>query len=144
MSAVRTSGAGAPVSHNPAGELCYIRHVGTGFSAKDRRILRVQLEAIEQPTPPFNQSLAADAGSSMRWVSAVYVGDIEYREFTGHLRHPAGNDCGTYPHPLSGGPASIKGGYGPACGPNPGSPASARLLPTVGAGGRRPRAFLAC
>ncbi|PZT96763.1 MAG: hypothetical protein DI630_23185 [Gordonia sp. (in: high G+C Gram-positive bacteria)] len=65
------------------------RDVGTGFSAKDRRILRVQLEAIEQPTPPFTQPLAGDAGSSMRWVSAVYVGDIEYREFTGHLRHPS-------------------------------------------------------
>ncbi|MDV7137219.1 hypothetical protein R4198_26375 [Williamsia muralis] len=52
-------------------------------------ILRVQFEAIEQPTPPFTQPLAADAGSSMRWVSAVYVGDIEYREFTGQLRHPS-------------------------------------------------------
>ncbi|WP_235189558.1 ATP-dependent DNA ligase [Williamsia sp. D3] len=77
-------------AHNPAGDLCYIGHVGTGFSAKDRRILRVQLEAIEQPTPPFTQPLAAEAGgSSMRWVSAVYVGDIEYREFTDHLRHPS-------------------------------------------------------
>jgi bifunctional non-homologous end joining protein LigD len=76
-------------AHNPAGELCYIGHVGTGFSAKDRRILRVQLEAIEQPTPPFTQPFTADAGTSMRWVSAFYVGDIEYREFTGHLRHPS-------------------------------------------------------
>ena len=63
-------------ARNPAGDLCHIGHVGTGFSAKDRRILRVQLEAIEQPTPPFTQPLTADAGSSMRWVSAVYVGDM--------------------------------------------------------------------
>ena len=126
-------------ARNPAGDLCHIGHVGTGFSAKDRRILRVQLEAIEQPTPPFTQPLTADAGSSMRWVRAVYVGDIEYREFTGHLRAiPAGKDCGTYPHPQSGGPAIIKGGCGPVCGPDPGSPASALPLPTVGAGGRRP------
>ncbi|MFJ6099148.1 MULTISPECIES: hypothetical protein [Actinomycetes] len=76
-------------AHNSAGDLCYIGHVGAGFSAKDRRVLRVQLEAIEQPTPPFTQPLAADASSLMRWVSAVYVGDIEYREFTGRLRHPS-------------------------------------------------------
>lgn len=76
-------------AHNSAGELCYIGHVGTGFRAKDRRILRVQLEAIEQPIPPFTQPFTTDSGSSMRWVSAVYVGDIEYREFTGHLRHPS-------------------------------------------------------
>jgi bifunctional non-homologous end joining protein LigD len=76
-------------AHNPAGELSYIGHVGTGFSAQDRRILRVQLEAIEQPDPPVAQPFTADAGSSMWWVSAVYVGDIEYPEFTGHRHHPS-------------------------------------------------------
>ena len=131
-------------AHNSAGELCYVGHVGTGFSANDRRILRVQLEAIEQPPPPFTQPLASDAGSSMRWVRAVYVGDIEYREFTGHLRHLSWKDCATYPHPQSGGPATTKGGCGPAFWPNPGSPASALPLPTEWVGGRRSRAFLAC
>ena len=85
-------------AHNSAGDLCCVGHVGTGFSAKDfgseflprmRRILRVQLEAIEQPTLPFTQPFTIDAGASMRWVSAVCVGDIEYREFTEHRRHPS-------------------------------------------------------
>ncbi|PZU04683.1 MAG: ATP-dependent DNA ligase [Gordonia sp. (in: high G+C Gram-positive bacteria)] len=76
-------------AHNSAGDLCYIGHVGTGFSAKDRRILRVQLEAIEQPTAPFTQPLTDAAKSSTRWVKAVFVGDVEYREFTGRLRHPS-------------------------------------------------------
>ena len=80
----------------------------------------------------------------MRWVRAVYVGDIEYREFTGHLRHLSWKDCATYPHPQSGGPATTKGGCGPAFWPNPGSPASALPLPTEWVGGRRSRAFLAC
>ena len=84
--------------------------MGTGFSAQDRRILRVQLEAIEQPDPPFT----TDAGSSMRWVSAVYVGDIEYREFIGHLRHPSWKGLCDISLPLWDGPATTnQGGYCP-------------------------------
>ncbi|WP_156045935.1 MULTISPECIES: hypothetical protein [Actinomycetes] len=56
-----------------------------GSAPRTGASLRGQLEAIEQPFPPFTQPFTL----SMRWVSAVYVGDIEYREFTGHLRHPS-------------------------------------------------------
>ena len=74
-------------AHNAAGNLVYIGHVGTGFSAKDRRSLLAQLEAIERPSPPCATPPRAEVG--IHWVRPEIVGDIEYREFTTRLRHPS-------------------------------------------------------
>lgn len=76
-------------AHNTDRELVYIGHVGTGFTAKARRELLAQLEPTEQPAPPFDTAPPRSLTKGAHWVSPTLVGDVEYREFTDRLRHPA-------------------------------------------------------
>ncbi|TQC41940.1 ATP-dependent DNA ligase [Rhodococcus sp. WS4] len=69
--------------------LVYIGHVGTGFSSADRRKLRTQLTQIEQPTSPLATTVPAREARGAHYVEPRLVGDVEYREFAGSLRHPS-------------------------------------------------------
>ncbi|HSO92815.1 MAG TPA: non-homologous end-joining DNA ligase, partial [Arthrobacter sp.] len=74
----------------PAGaKLRYVGRVGTGFSARELKELREQLDALPRKTSPFEEVPAADA-SDAHWVSARLVGEVTYGEWTGSgkLRHP--------------------------------------------------------
>lgn len=74
----------------PAGsKLRYVGRVGSGFSARELKELRQQLDALTRKTSPFEDVPAADA-SDAHWVSAKLVGEVTYGEWTGSgkLRHP--------------------------------------------------------
>lgn len=74
----------------PAGsKLRYVGRVGSGFSARELKELRQQLDALPRKTSPFDDVPAADA-SDAHWVSAKLVGEVTYGEWTssGKLRHP--------------------------------------------------------
>jgi bifunctional non-homologous end joining protein LigD len=74
----------------PAGsKLRYVGRVGSGFSARELKELRQQLDALPRKTSPFEEVPAADA-SDAHWVSAKLVGEVTYGEWTGSgkLRHP--------------------------------------------------------
>ncbi|WP_427008390.1 ATP-dependent DNA ligase [Pseudarthrobacter sp. H2] len=69
--------------------LRYVGRVGTGFSSRELKELRQQLDAMGRKTSPFKDVPAADA-SDAHWVSARLVGEVSYGEWTGSgkLRHP--------------------------------------------------------
>jgi bifunctional non-homologous end joining protein LigD len=69
--------------------LRYVGRVGTGFSSRELKELRHQLDAMGRKTSPFDGVPAADA-SDARWVSARLVGEVSYGAWTGggKLRHP--------------------------------------------------------
>jgi bifunctional non-homologous end joining protein LigD len=76
-------------AHNADGDLVYIGHVGTGFSAAMRRELLSKLVEIETDAQPFADTPPRSIAKDAHWVTPTYVGDVEYREFTGKLRHPS-------------------------------------------------------
>ena len=69
--------------------LRYVGRVGTGFSSRELKELRKQLDALVRKTSPFAEVPAADA-SDAHWVSARLVGEVSYGDWTGNgkLRHP--------------------------------------------------------
>ncbi len=72
------------------GDLRYAGRVGTGFSARDRTMIRTELSRIERKTPPVPDVPASEA-RDVHWVTARRVAEIAYREFTpdGRFRHPS-------------------------------------------------------
>ncbi|AOT05411.1 ATP-dependent DNA ligase [Arthrobacter sp. U41] len=70
-------------------KLRYVGRVGSGFSDRELKELRQQLDALPRKTSPFLEVPAADA-SDAHWVSARLVGEVTYGEWTGtgKLRHP--------------------------------------------------------
>ncbi|WP_240690102.1 ATP-dependent DNA ligase [Arthrobacter sp. PAMC25564] len=69
--------------------LRYVGRVGTGFSTRELKELRQQLDAMPRKTSPFGEVPAADAADA-QWVRAKLVGEVSYAEWTGSgkLRHP--------------------------------------------------------
>ncbi|MFM1722622.1 non-homologous end-joining DNA ligase [Rhodococcus sp. PAM 2766] len=77
-------------AHDDDGDLIYVGHVGTGFSAALRRSLREQLAALERPTSPLAAPPPSRDAKGAHWVEPRLVGDVEYREYSGgSLRHPS-------------------------------------------------------
>ncbi|WP_346958439.1 ATP-dependent DNA ligase [uncultured Arthrobacter sp.] len=70
-------------------KLRYVGRVGSGFSGRELRELRQQLDALPRKTSPFAEVPAEDA-SDAQWVSAKLVGEVTFGEWTagGKLRHP--------------------------------------------------------
>ena len=70
-------------------KLRYVGRVGSGFSGRELKELRQQLDALPRKTSPFAEVPAEDA-SDARWVSAKLVGEVTFGEWTagGKLRHP--------------------------------------------------------
>lgn len=82
----------------------YVGDVGTGFTTTGRHQLRARLQALQRPTPPFDEPGAVGgfvrsrgwpgrppARGAVHWVEPVLVGAIEYRSFTRDhsFRHPS-------------------------------------------------------
>ena len=76
-------------AYDAAGDLSYCGTVSVGFSHRARRSLYLGLSSIERGTSPFSTASLVERGGRVRWVHPRVVGRIEYREFTGRLRHPA-------------------------------------------------------
>lgn len=72
--------------HNEAGNLIAVGQVGTGFSASMRRYLFGLLDPLRRPDTPLGSSVEA---AGVRWVDALYVGEVAYREYIAGrwLRH---------------------------------------------------------
>ena len=70
-------------------KLRYVGRVGSGFSTRELKELRQQLDAMPRKTSPFDEVPAADAADA-HWVRAKLVGEVSYGEWTGSgkLRHP--------------------------------------------------------
>lgn len=70
-------------------KLRYVGRVGSGFSSRELKELRQQLDAMPRKTSPFADVPAEDAADA-RWVSAKLVGEVTFGEWTssGKLRHP--------------------------------------------------------
>ncbi len=70
-------------------KLRYVGRVGSGFSTRELKELRQQLDALPRKTSPFRDVPDADAADA-NWVSAKLVGEVTFGEWTGSgkLRHP--------------------------------------------------------
>lgn len=70
-------------------KLRYVGRVGSGFSTRELKELRQQLDALPRKTSPFRDVPDADAADA-NWVSAKLVGEVTFGEWTGNgkLRHP--------------------------------------------------------
>jgi bifunctional non-homologous end joining protein LigD len=70
-------------------KLRYVGRVGSGFSDRELKELRQQLDALPRKTSPFLEVPDADAADA-NWVSAKLVGEVTFGEWTGSgkLRHP--------------------------------------------------------
>ena len=70
-------------------KLRYVGRVGSGFSDRELKELRQQLDALPRKTSPFRDVPHADAADA-NWVSAKLVGEVTFGEWTGagKLRHP--------------------------------------------------------
>jgi bifunctional non-homologous end joining protein LigD len=95
--------------------LVYLGRVGTGFSEKDRKVLRDRLEAIETDAPAADGTVAEGAD---HWVRPELVAEIRFLERTedGLLRQPVFSHLrddkrpGDCEAPDRRGPASEQGG----------------------------------
>ncbi|KIS29045.1 ATP-dependent DNA ligase [Arthrobacter sp. SPG23] len=69
--------------------LRYVGRVGSGFSDRELKELRLQVDTLARKTSPFAEVPAADA-SDAHWVTPRMVGEVTYGEWTGggKLRHP--------------------------------------------------------
>jgi bifunctional non-homologous end joining protein LigD len=70
--------------------LQYAGRVGTGFSEKDRRVLRSRMEALGQDAASVIGLPPADAART-NWVRPELVGEVTFLEWTskGSMRHPS-------------------------------------------------------
>jgi bifunctional non-homologous end joining protein LigD len=76
-------------AHDSQGRLRFCGAVGSGLSSAHRRTLQRILEPLGRATSPFDDQVPAVIARQARWVHAEAVGDVEYREMTGVLRHPS-------------------------------------------------------
>ena len=72
--------------YNEAGALLYCGQVGFGLSAKMRETLAAKFIESRCERSPFGDLQAVD---SVRWLTPSVVVNVDYREFTGRLRHPS-------------------------------------------------------
>ena len=75
-------------AHAADGQLRFCGAVAAGMTARQRRLLTDQLVAVgRRATYPFAGPPHRFFVEHARWVPPVLVGDVEYREFRGSLRH---------------------------------------------------------
>ena len=75
-------------AHDDRGQLIYSGAVQSGLTHRARAALAGQLARIPSATPPFTNTPVRAAGR-VKWVRPQIVVEVEYREFTGRLRHPS-------------------------------------------------------
>lgn len=86
----RANGVGALLlgAHDPAGVLCYVGDVGTGFTDRMLADLGDRLRPLARSDPPF-ADVPRDDARGVLWVEPLLVGEVEHRTWTldGRLRH---------------------------------------------------------
>jgi len=86
---------GAPIgsvlvgAYDSSGALRYCGSISIGFSQQARRDLHARLSRIHKASSPFRGIGHGGHDDGVCWVMPVVVGRIEYRGFTGRLRHAA-------------------------------------------------------
>lgn len=78
-------------AHDDDGRLCYLGHVGTGFTEAALRALLDRLLPLTTPAAPFDGEVPREHARRARWVRPELVGEVVYRTLTrdGRLRHAA-------------------------------------------------------
>ena len=76
-------------AHDPSGALTYCGTISVGFTERARRDLGLRLAQLRQDTSPFRSTDHTVDDHRVRWVKPRVVGRVEFREFTGRLRHAA-------------------------------------------------------
>jgi bifunctional non-homologous end joining protein LigD len=78
---------GLPASGAP-GRLCYVGHVGGGFSEGTLRTVAARLAPLAQKSCPFET--VPTSNETPHWVRPALVVEVQFSEWTedGHLRHP--------------------------------------------------------
>jgi bifunctional non-homologous end joining protein LigD len=74
-------------AYDVAGNFIYCGRIMSGFSDRARRELAIRLSEIGCVTAPFQRPPVDRDG--VHWVTPLLVGRVEYREYTGQLRHAA-------------------------------------------------------
>lgn len=71
-----------------AEELTFFGMVGSGFSAKELALIKIELEKLKLGVSPFKEDLLQS--KNITWIRQLIVAEIEYLEITeaGYLRHP--------------------------------------------------------
>ena len=85
----RSAGALLVGAHDAAGDLTYCGTISVGFTERARRDLGCRLLKLRQETSPFRSTDPTADASRVCWVDPLIVGRVEFREFTGRLRHAA-------------------------------------------------------
>ncbi len=72
------------------GGLCYVGHVGSGFSMSALDEIGARLRRIERQSSPFHTEVPPAHARVARWVTPRLVAEVAYSERTrdGRLRHP--------------------------------------------------------
>jgi bifunctional non-homologous end joining protein LigD len=79
------------VGHYEGDRLAFAGKVGTGFTTKSARDLRIELNAIEVRECPFDPRPAGWLGRNAHWVKPTLVGEVVFTEWTNEnkIRHPS-------------------------------------------------------
>jgi bifunctional non-homologous end joining protein LigD len=88
----RTGGVGSLlVGVYDAGRLCFVGHVGTGFTDRMLDDMAAALKPLERATSPYDDEVPRDFARAAHWVEPRLVGEVAYSGWTreGRLRTPS-------------------------------------------------------
>jgi bifunctional non-homologous end joining protein LigD len=73
------------------GRLCFVGHVGTGFSDRTLDELYAALWPLRRPTSPYDETVPREFARDAQWVEPHLVGEVAYsvRTRDGRLRFPS-------------------------------------------------------
>ncbi|MGH3565688.1 MAG: non-homologous end-joining DNA ligase [Pseudonocardia sp.] len=76
-------------AYDDRGRLCFLGHVGTGFTEPALRDLLARLGPLARAGSPFDDAVPSPEARRARWVHPELVGEVVYRTFTRdrRLRH---------------------------------------------------------
>lgn len=77
--------------YDEKGRLCFVGHVGTGFTDRALDELYQRLWPIRRPTSPFDEPVPREFSRDAQWVEPHLVGEVAYAVQTkdGRLRFPS-------------------------------------------------------
>ncbi|WP_131740520.1 non-homologous end-joining DNA ligase [Actinomadura roseirufa] len=77
--------------YDPKGRLCFVGHVGTGFTDRALDELYGTLWPLRRPTSPYDEPVPREFARDAQWVEPRLVGEIAYAARTrdGRLRFPS-------------------------------------------------------
>ncbi|MFC4905811.1 non-homologous end-joining DNA ligase [Actinomadura gamaensis] len=77
--------------YDAKGRLCFVGHVGTGFSDRDLDELYETLWPLRRSSSPYDEEVPREAARDAQWVEPLLVGDVAYavRTKDDRLRFPS-------------------------------------------------------